>query len=89
MSEEKKALDEMEQQPLTEEPETEAEAPPTDEEEHGHANYLFAFKVIAVLIAIILIIVILKASGVPVAIRDWFRDRSAHSILTSFLPFLK
>ena len=57
------------------------------EEEHGHANYLFAFKVIAVLVAIILIIVILKASGVPVAIRDWFKDRTAESVITSLPLF--
>ncbi len=82
-------MDEMETQPLIGESETEAAPHPTDEEEHGHANYRYAFKVIAVLIAIILIIVILKASGVPVAIRDWFRDRTAQSILMPFLPFLK
>ena len=88
MSEEKKLTEEMEKLPLEAEPEAEPAAQPA-EEEHGHANYRFAFKVIAVLVAIILIIVILKASGVPVAIRDWFSDKSAQSILPSLPLFFR
>ena len=41
------------------------------EEENPHGNYLFALKVLGILIAIIIVIVILKASGVPIAIKDW------------------
>ena len=88
MSEEKKLTEEMENRVLEAEPEDEPAVQPP-EEEHGHANYLFAFKVIAVLIVIILIIVILKASGVPVAIRDWFADKSAQSILPVFPLLMK
>lgn len=46
------------------------------DEEHAHGNYMFAFKVLCILLAIILIIVILKASGVPIAIKDWLAHTS-------------
>lgn len=54
-----------------------ANSAPT-EEEHTHGNYLFALKVLAVLAAIILIIIILKASGVPIAIKDWLAGFISH-----------
>lgn len=41
------------------------------DEEHAHGNYMFALKVLCILLAIIAVIVILKASGVPIAIKDW------------------
>ena len=41
------------------------------DEEHAHGNYRFALKVLIILAAIILVIVILKATGVPIAIKDW------------------
>ena len=41
------------------------------DEEHAHGTYMFALKVLAILAVIILIIVILKATGVPIAIKDW------------------
>lgn len=66
----------------THEPEIQKKADPAEgkhahkavhahDEEHAHGNYMFAVKVLAILAAIILIIVILKASGVPIAIKDW------------------
>ena len=53
------------------EKETPAFQTPAPEEEHSHGNYIFALKVLAVLVGIIIVIVILKASGVPIAIKDW------------------
>ncbi|MBP3704687.1 MAG: hypothetical protein J6I98_04040 [Clostridia bacterium] len=49
-----------------------------DEEQHSHGNYMFALKVLAVLLAIIVIIIILKASGVPIAIKDFLPDFFGH-----------
>lgn len=48
---------------------------------------MFALKVLAILVAIILVIVILQASGVPVAIRDWFREVT-DQIAGAPFPFL-
>ena len=52
------------------------------EEEHKGGNYMFALKVLAILAAVILVIVILQASGVPVAVRDWFRTVTEHAAVT-------
>ena len=49
-----------------------------DEEQHSHGNYMFALKVLAVLLAIIVIIIILKASGVPIAIKEFLPDFFSH-----------
>ena len=57
------------------------------DEEHKGGNYMFALKVLAILVAIILVIVILQASGVPVAIRDWFREVT-DQIAGAPFPFL-
>lgn len=43
------------------------------EDEQKSGNPHFALKVLAILVAIILLILILQSSGVPIAIRDWFR----------------
>lgn len=53
--------------------ENEAEHVHSDEE-HLHSNYMFALKIVAVLLAIIIVIIILKASGVPIAIKDWLTE---------------
>ena len=87
MSEKAQITDEMKDQLPVENTETENTPASENEEEHGHANYRFAFKVIAVLLAIILVIVVLKATGVPVAIRDWFSSKSAACIAAG-LPHL-
>lgn len=58
-------------------------APTPADEEHTHGNYLFAVKVLAVLAGIILLLIILKASGVPIAIKDWFSD------CISYIPFIR
>lgn len=57
------------------------------EEEHGPGNYRFAFKVLLILLVIILIIVVLKATGIPIAIRDWLAP-FADILPTSFCGFL-
>ncbi len=85
MSEKPQMTEEKKQPEVLENTETENPPVSDGEEERGHANYRFAFKVIAVLLAIILIIVILKASGVPVAIRDWFSDKSAQCVAVHLL----
>ena len=71
---------------VTEE-EVKAEQTPAHEEEHGHGNYIFALKVLAVLIGIIIVIVILKASGVPIAIKDWI-SKAVQSVALFRFPFL-
>lgn len=50
-----------------------AHTAPEQEDEQKGGNPHFALKVLAILVAIILVILILQSSGVPVAIRDWFR----------------
>lgn len=71
-------MDKKELEPKTAQPPVPEQAKPEPsaahaEEEHRGGNYMFALKVLAILAAIILVIVILQASGVPVAVRDWFR----------------
>lgn len=62
----------QEKRPIEEQTEETAEPAHGHDEEHAHGNYMFALKILLILAAIILIIVILKATGVPVAVRDWF-----------------
>lgn len=70
---EKKKPQNAVEQPVDTSPEKAAAPKPHEDEEHKGGNYMFALKVLVLLVAIILVIVILQASGVPVAIRDWFR----------------
>ena len=80
-------MDKKEQEPKTvQQPVPERAEPRSDavhaEEEHKGGNYMFALKVLAILAAVILVIVILQASGVPVAVRDWFRTVTEHAAVT-------
>ncbi len=70
---EKKKPQSTAEKPVDASPAPEHTAQTQGEEEHKGGNYMFALKVLALLVVIILIIVVLQASGVPVAIRDWFR----------------
>lgn len=84
-------MDKKEQQPKAAQPSSEPAKTPSPaahgDEEHKGGNYMFALKVLAILVVIILVIVILQASGVPVAIRDWFREVT-DQIAGAPFPFL-
>lgn len=87
-------MDKKEQEPKTVQPPVPEQAEPKPaaaraEEEHKGGNYMFALKVLAILAAIILVIVILQASGVSVAVRDWFRTVTEHAaVAVPLLPLL-
>lgn len=70
----KKTTENIDTTPLTQASDASSENKKKDEheEEHFHGNYMFAFKILCILLAIIVVIIILKASGVPIAIKDWF-----------------